>query len=129
MRAHVISDLHLEFLPDRIRQHRTVPTIEPASDARVLILAGDTAKKCNVLKAFANWPVPVIYVYGNHELYGAHLPKKIDVLRSASKATNIHFLERNEVVIDGVRFLCTALWNDFALLAILLRLWRWRSPS
>ena len=58
MRLQLLSDLHLEsedFDP------------LPAPGAEVLVLAGDIDAGWDGLAAFAGWPVPVLYVPGNHE--------------------------------------------------------------
>lgn len=115
MKIQIVSDLHLEFLPDRIRGNGWTPTITRVPDADVLVLAGDIAKKTNAVKAFAGWPVPVVYVYGNHEMYGEHLPRHVERLRKDALVAGIHFLECDAVEIGGVRFLGTSLWTDFEL--------------
>jgi Icc-related predicted phosphoesterase len=115
MRIQIASDLHLEFLPERFRRGGQAPTITPVPDADVLVLAGDIAKKANALKAFTGWPVPVVYVYGNHEMYGQHLHQHVDHLRKEAQIYGIHFLEREAVELAGVRFLGCALWTDFEL--------------
>jgi len=38
-----------------------------------------------------------------------------DKLREGAALNNIHFLENDSVVIDGVRFLGTTLWTDYRL--------------
>src|SRR5262249_37161815 len=107
----VASDLHLEFLQNYFPDYRIV---EPA-DADVLVLAGDIHQQARAIDAFAAWPVPVLYVAGNHEAYGAHLYGVIAQLRARAAGTNVHFLERDVLVLNGVRFLGCALWTDYAL--------------
>ncbi|MHB9051189.1 MAG: metallophosphoesterase, partial [Thiomonas delicata] len=58
MRLQLLSDLHLEtetFSP------------QPAPGADVLVLAGDIDAQHTGLDRFAEWPVPVLFVAGNHE--------------------------------------------------------------
>ena len=105
MRLHVLSDLHLEHSPF------TVPEV----DADVLVLAGDIAPGT----AGIDWMRrqldrrPIVYVAGNHEFYGHDLPGLLDRLRDAAIGTQIHVLENDALVIDGVRFLGCSLWSDF----------------
>ena len=56
---------------------------------------------------------PVIYVPGNHEFYH-HDIALIDELKTEASG-NIHVLNDDQVVIDGVRFMGSILWTDFAL--------------
>jgi predicted phosphodiesterase len=107
MLLHILSDLHLEF-------ETFVP---PPTYGEVVILAGDIGTGVNGL-AFAREQFPgkpVIYVAGNHEYYGHGLPALTERMRATAWAAGVHFLENDQVVIDGVRFLGTTLWTDFAL--------------
>ena len=110
MRLHVLSDLHLEFAPF------TVPSV----DADVVILAGDTHPGLKGVEwAAATWPDrPVLYLLGNHELYGHTYPRLVHKLeeRVAELGAPIHVLAERAVSFDGVRFLGTTLWTDFRLL-------------
>jgi predicted phosphodiesterase len=111
MKIQIASDLHLEFLNERFPGFLVV---EP-TEAEVLVLAGDIHKHTYAIDAFQNWPVPVLYVSGNHELYHAHAFGLIDQLRKRSAAGNVRYLERNVVVINNVRFLGCCLWTDYGL--------------
>jgi predicted phosphohydrolase len=105
VRLHVLSDLHLEHAPF------TVPEV----DADVVVLAGDVAPGT----AGIDWmrrnlgDRPVLHVAGNHEFYGHDLPGLTARLKDAARGSQIHVLENDEVVIDGVRFLGCSLWSDF----------------
>ncbi len=106
MKLHVVSDLHLEHDPDwRL----------PATDADVLVLAGDIAPGLRGLGAFFKYGKPVLYVPGNHEYYGENLPGLGAAMRLYAKAAGITVLDRDEAVIGGVRFLGATLWTDFTL--------------
>ncbi|MEW5848303.1 MAG: metallophosphoesterase [Myxococcota bacterium] len=106
MKLHILSDIHLEFGPFE----------PPDVGADVVILAGDIAPKLQGVRwALATFKVPVIYVAGNHEYYGGAIPHLTEKLRAACAGTQVHFLERETLVIDGVRFVGAALWTDFLL--------------
>jgi predicted phosphodiesterase len=106
-RFRVFSDLHLEFCD----------WDPPPADAEAILLAGDIGVGAQGLEwARRHFPrTPVIYVPGNHEFYGAELPDALSTLREASKHLDIHFLDGDECVLGGTRFLGTTLWTDYAL--------------
>jgi hypothetical protein len=108
VRLQVLSDLHLE-------RGGGPP---PRADADVLVLAGDVGPGPAGVEAAAIWwpERPILYVCGNHEPYGHGLPDIIGALRAAAAACDgrVHVLERDEVVLGGVRFLGCTLWSDFA---------------
>lgn len=104
MKIHILSDLHLEFADFE----------PPDTDADVVVLAGDISVGARgVAWAEAHFRIPVIYVAGNHEYYKRDLTLLAEL--RARAMNNVHFLENDQVVIDGVRFLGTTLWTDFLL--------------
>lgn len=107
MIIHPISDIHLEFA------HLQYPA--PAAD--VIVAAGDIDRKGRGVAWLSEQfgDRPVIYVAGNHEYYGTAIPKHTEQLRLKAKDTAVHFLERDAIEIDGVRFLGATLWTDFAV--------------
>lgn len=107
MKIHVLSDLHVEF----------GEFVIPKVDAEVLVLAGDVLPGLAGLKyAMAQASDrPIIYVAGNHEYYGHALPRLTDKLRDMAARSHIRFLEEEEFVCNGVRFLGCTLWTDFLL--------------
>lgn len=106
MRLHVLSDLHLEADPS---------FRPPVTRTDVLVLDGDIAPGTDGLAAFADCGIPVIYVPGNHEYYGADLETMQRRIRNYARDVGIHLLDRDEVVLKGVRFLGATLWTDFNL--------------
>ena len=112
MKIQLASDLHIEFLADALPG---TTFLAPAPDANVLVLAGDIAVGANAIELFADWPVPVLYVAGNHECYGRDIDDVEAQLRHAAEGTQVHFLEMDAVVLDGCRYLGTTLWTDYAL--------------
>lgn len=112
MKIQLASDLHLEFLGRDWPGERLI-SYEPGSD--VLVLAGDIADGAQAFNIFINWPVPVIYVAGNHEFYGHSIEHMRHKMREGAALNRIHFLENESVEIGGVRFLGTTLWTDYRL--------------
>jgi predicted phosphodiesterase len=123
MKIQLGSDLHLEFLSSWLPGERL---LSPAPDADVLVLAGDIASGLDAIRLFGRWPVPVLYVMGNHEAYGWDLDELRASLRQAAIGTSIVFLD-NEVTdlsqferpmlaaVAPVRFLGSTLWTDYRL--------------
>jgi len=105
MKLHILSDLHVEF----------APFTPPATDADVVILAGDIHKHCDGMAwARASFPRQrLIYVPGNHEYYGEDWDSFLPALRAQAREHDIAFLENDALVLDGVRFLGATLWTDF----------------
>ena len=57
----------------------------------------------------------VIFVAGNHDLYGSVMQPALAAMQDAAKGSQVHALDCAEVIVDGVRFLGATLWTDFAL--------------
>ncbi len=108
MRIQVLSDLHLEMQE---------PTPLPDAGADVVVLAGDIAAGADgVAWAGRMWPDrPVIYVMGNHEYYGGDVDRVLDAARETARGSSVHVLERETVLVAGVRFIGATLWTDFVL--------------
>ena len=113
MKLHILSDLHLEV--SQYRPHSF------ADQADVIVVPGDIWKRDHGIYMLRSmWPDKVIVtVAGNHEFYSTDIKENLERMRAAAKETGVHFLEKDEVVIeiDGerVRFLGTTLWTDFRL--------------
>ncbi len=124
MKIQLLSDLHLEVHP------HWVP--EPAAGAQVLVLAGDIGsyqtgsllqgedfglERFSPLPQYAGWPVPVIFVPGNHEYDAQDFHAAQARLRASCDRLGLIWLEREVAELDGVRFVGTTLWSDFDALA------------
>ena len=118
MKIKLVSDLHLEFSDINIKNDE---------GCDVLILSGDIMLAEKVLKPESELGIRfrdflkrvsfqfphVVYVAGNHELYGGYWGKSLDNLRAACGVhSNIHFLERDCVKIDDVTFVGGTLWTN-----------------
>jgi predicted phosphodiesterase len=128
LRIQVASDLHLEFIKRRFPGERV---IRPLPDADLLVLAGDIDVGLGVFEAFSDWPVPVLYLIGNHESYGREYNEDRKILRAASAGTNIVFLDQDLVTagdlatrfpawasgraaaLPNVRFMGCTLWTGY----------------
>lgn len=115
MKIHPASDLHLDLLPALKGSSRRI--IQPIPGTDVLVLAGDIHEAYTGIEQFANWQdgTEVIYVAGNHEYYEHVLGPTEIKMREHAAELGVHFLERDVVVIKGVRFLGATLWTDYKL--------------
>lgn len=123
MNLQLFSDLHLEADPGF--------TATPAPGADLLVLAGDVGsyqtrrdgstmdepdwglQRFSPLPQYAGWPVPVLFVPGNHEYDSLDWDDAHAGLRRACDRLGIGWLEREAVVLKGVRFVGTTLWSDY----------------
>lgn len=112
MRVQIASDLHHEFFRDGALGSEA---LEVAGGVELLVLAGDIHARTQILGLYGQCAVPVLYVHGNHELYYSEYFSLQHQLRINTAETSLHFLERDEVVIGGVRFLGCCLWTDYEL--------------
>jgi predicted phosphodiesterase len=105
MKILVLSDLHNEF--------DVFKPVDTSMD--VVVLAGDIDNgDKGIIWARKTWPGhKIVYVIGNHEYYYRDYARTLALLRKSARAQDIHLLEDNEAVIDGVRFLGATLWTDF----------------
>lgn len=124
MKLQLLSDLHLEAHPHF--------SPEPAPDADVLVLAGDIGSyqagslivdedfglaRFSPLPQYAGWPTPVVFVPGNHEYDAQDFDAAHERLRRTCDRLGLIWLERESLVLQGVRLLGTTLWSDFDALA------------
>lgn len=123
MKLQLLSDLHLEANPDFAAQAL------PGAD--LLVLAGDIGsyqvrrdgtvmsepdwglQRFSPLPQFAGWPVPVLFVPGNHEYDARDVDDTHADLRRTCERLGIQWLERETLDIEGVRFVGTTLWSDY----------------
>jgi Calcineurin-like phosphoesterase len=122
----LLSDLHLESNP----HFRATPL----PGAELLVLAGDIGSYQNgsllsslgiddfglarfsplpVALGGAAWPTPVLFVPGNHEYDGLDFAEADLRLRETCRRLGLIWLERETVVLQGVRFVGCTLWTDF----------------
>ena len=117
MKLQLLSDLHLEAHPHW--------KAEPAPGADLLVLAGDVGSYqpgsqlgdadfgLGQFSPHKGWPTPVLFVPGNHEYDGMDFDEAHARLRETCARLGLIWLERETVVLGGVRFVGTTLWSDF----------------
>jgi predicted phosphodiesterase len=126
VKIQLLSDLHLESHPNF--------QASPATGADLLVLAGDIGSyqtgsalaahgiddfglarfsPLPVAQGGAGWPTPVLFVPGNHEYDGLDFDTAHARLRETCTRLGIIWLERQTVVLGGVRFIGCTLWTDF----------------
>ncbi|MFL6680036.1 MAG: metallophosphoesterase [Burkholderiaceae bacterium] len=111
MRLQILSDLHLETETFEAR---------PAPGAELLVLAGDIDRDWESLRRFATWPVPVLFVPGNHEFDNRDVDQAAIDLRAFCDELGLRMLHRDTVVLVDdrgrrIRFCGTVRWSDFDL--------------
>ena len=117
MKIQLLSDLHLEVHPHY--QPR------PAPGADLLVLAGDIGSYqpgsrlegddfgLERFSPLRGWPVPVLFVPGNHEYDNLDFDAAHQRLRDTCERLGLTWLEREVLTLDRVRFVGTTLWADF----------------
>lgn len=122
MRIQLFSDLHLE------RDPAFQPILHPGTD--VVVLAGDIGSYqarsrledddfglARFAPRHTGSPARVLYVPGNHEFDGLEHDAAYERLRRVCDHLGIVWLDRESIVVDGVRFIGTTLWSDFDAVA------------
>lgn len=112
MRIQLASDLHLKFMDERFPSETR---LKPAKGADLLVLAGDISNGTKAIQHFRDWPVPVVYVIGNHELY-KHVHEDLrEAIQRLALGTSITLLERGTFELYGIRICGCTLWTDYLL--------------
>jgi len=109
VKLQLLSDLHLEteaYAP------------QPAPGAELLVLAGDIDSTWAGLRQFAHWPVPVVFVPGNHEFDQRDVNEALVGLRAWCAELGIHLLDQDTLVVhsaagQAVRLIGCTRWCDF----------------
>ena len=135
MKIKVVSDLHLEFSDFNVKNDencdvlilsgdilvaddidRIASSFDPWSSGSVEALVGRQSNALRYVNFFRRVSFQfkhVVYVAGNHEFYHGKWKKSLSILRSlCSNFPNVHFLECDQVYIDGVTFIGGTLWTN-----------------
>ncbi len=102
MRINYFSDIHLEFGDLQ----------KPENDADLIIAAGDIGVFTQGVDWLKSLDKQVIYVAGNHEFYSEEYKLTLNSIRQQCGGSNITFLENDELIYQGIRFLGCTLWAD-----------------
>ncbi len=91
---------------------------EHAPGAEMLVLAGDIDSRWQGLQLFRDWPVPVLFVPGNHEYDGRDFEQARAGLRALAAELGFIMLDNASCVqVDPqgrrVRFVGSTRWSDF----------------
>ena len=119
MRLRIASDLHVDSQdPARVELPRL-----PDDENSTLVLAGDYGtpfKMAQWIKLHATHFAHIVMVLGNHDYWKYSLetaPRKwregLAKHLSETELQRIHILEKESIVLDGVRFMGTTLWTNF----------------
>ncbi|WP_063825985.1 metallophosphoesterase [Paraburkholderia caribensis] len=111
MRIQIASDLHHESAGNATAAH----PLPLAAGAEMLILAGDIHTGTAAIDLYGDYPVPVIYIHGNHEAYGHAYPGILSLLATRARGTSVRFLQNTEWMVGKVRVLGTCMWTEYAL--------------
>jgi len=84
----------------------------PDNDADIIVAAGDIGVGAQGLDWLKALNKPVIYIAGNHEFYTQEYQQTLQSLRRQCAGSNVHFLENDCFIFQGVRFLGCTLWAD-----------------
>jgi hypothetical protein len=111
LKLQLLSDLHLETEDFEPR---------PVRGAELLVLAGDIDATWRGFERFANWPVPVLFVAGNHEFDDRELNDAWPALRGVAQRLGWTLLECASTVLTDregrrLRFVGSIRWSDFDL--------------
>ncbi|MCY4044023.1 MAG: metallophosphoesterase [Cellvibrionales bacterium] len=116
MKIQYQSDLHVEFF------NNTITYQVPATDADVLVLAGDigdtSQRTFDWIKAQSQ-NKPILLCLGNHEFYDQCYQEALIQWQAAMKDSSVHLLHNNTVIIENTQFIGATLWTDYAILGAL----------
>lgn len=108
MKLQILNDLHIEWHKDQGKSF--INSLDP-SGIDVLLLSGDIVSLHNVspLYQLCDRYKKVVYIIGNHELYGMSVEEGLEIFNNLSHP-NLTTLDNSLVEINGQRFLGSTLW-------------------
>jgi len=126
MKISVASDIHLEFGDLNIRNEHNADVLLLSGDICVAADIGrpdphgfmEGARSNRITDFFkrCSFQFPhTIYILGNHEHYHGNFATSYNIIKSmleSNQLSNVHLLEKEIRVIDGVTFIGGTLWTD-----------------
>ena len=91
---------------------------QPAPGAELLVLAGDVDTTWRSFELFRGWPVPILFVPGNHEYDRRDVDEARVELRTYVEGLGLRMLDDEAIVLTDaqgrrVRFIGSTRWCDF----------------
>jgi UDP-2,3-diacylglucosamine pyrophosphatase LpxH len=114
-----MSDIHLEFNSNKIKTIDSLIPKELNTKDKILLLAGDIGHPdreiyWDFLFSCSERYAHTIFITGNHEYYNDEMDwKSIDkLIEDKEKPSNLHFLSKSKIVIDGITILGATCWTN-----------------
>lgn len=116
-----MDDIHLEGRTPEMHSdfsksiQNKIETIKKNGDHPIVLCAGDIGENIQGVIWASQFECDVIYVCGNHEFWDGDLyevPNNIKEFIKDKEINNIHFLNNESIVINGVRFIGSTLWTS-----------------
>jgi predicted phosphodiesterase len=113
LRLWIMSDLHVE-----LTRGWDLPELDERPPFDVMIVAGDLVTR---MERGVRWLLErvtdrtVLYVPGNHEMFGADIDRTVDKARQAAAGTNVRILQNDSETIGDCLFVGATFWSDFEL--------------
>ena len=102
LRLWILSDLHIE-----LTQGWDLPSGAGRPDFDVMVVAGDLIPRMERGVKWLSQHVPdrpVLYIAGNHELYGADADRTVEKAQEAAAGTFVHVIQNETVRVGNVTF-------------------------
>lgn len=115
IKLQLASDIHTEFhASDQGRKLLQRIAKDTSEEVDVILIPGDLSTNKGLRYAFSvlcDSFKHVVYTTGNHEYYGSSKQETHDLIQECcDKHSNLHWLERSTVEIEGQRFIGCTLW-------------------
>jgi hypothetical protein len=79
----------------------------------ILVAAGGLGSLDVAIQALRATAVPCVYVLGPSEMHGRDISSVVAEAKVLAEGTQVYILERETVVIDGIRFAGASYWSSF----------------